>query len=83
VYTAFNAEVRTMNPEIRSHYVARARKFVFMGSKVADMATDDLHAVIGFLLETGGPEVELASQQQAPLGGPASDPPSNDGLLEG
>lgn len=61
-----------------------------MGYAVEDMEPDDLYAVIGYLLELAkdrDPEARLA--QEAPLGSPPgtsaplSDPPKNDGLVEG
>jgi len=48
-----------------------------------DMDPDDLHAVIGFLLERAGDDCEALLAQEAPLGTPSADPPKNDGLIEG
>jgi hypothetical protein len=61
-----------------------------MGYSVEDMQVEDLYAVIGYLLDLASdraPEARLA--QEAPLGSrpghniPGSDPPKNDGLIEG
>lgn len=72
-----------MNKEFRSQFMRRGRQARFMGSRVADMPFEDLYAVIGYLLEKGGEEVELAIRQDTPLGAPIADPPPNDGLVEG
>ena len=50
-----------MNKEFRSQFMRRGRQARFMGSRVADMPFEDLYAVIGYLLEKGGEEVELLS----------------------
>jgi len=79
-----------MNPQFRAQYAERGRSLHVMGYSVQDMSTDDLYAVIGYLLDLSqdrAPEARLA--QEAPLGSPpgtnfpASDPPKNDGLIEG
>lgn len=72
-----------MDKQLRDRYLQRGRQFVFMNQAVAHMSVEDLHAVIGYLLDKGGPQTELAMRQDAPLGAPRSDPPSNDGLIEG
>ena len=72
-----------MNQQFRSQFMRRGREFVFMGSRAADMPIEDLYAVIGYLLDKGGADVELAVRQENPLGTPNSDPPADDGLLEG
>jgi hypothetical protein len=72
-----------MSPEFRAQFMRRGRSTVFMGTRVADMPVEDLYAVIGYLLDKGGKDLELALQQDTPLGLKHSDPPSNDGLFEG
>jgi hypothetical protein len=54
-----------------------------MGFPIDDMETEELYAVIGFLLEQAGGDTELTLAQEAPLGAPLADPPKNDGLVEG
>lgn len=79
-----------MNPQFRAQFAERGRALNVLGYSVQDMDTEDLYAVIGYLLdlsEDREPEARLA--QEAPLGSPpgkhhpASDPPKNDGLVEG
>lgn len=79
-----------MNAQFRAHYAERGRSLSVMGYPVGDMQAEDLYAVIGYLLELAAdrePEARLA--QEAPLGSPpgthipGSDPPKNDGLVEG
>ncbi|NLG74708.1 MAG: hypothetical protein GX535_00570 [Xanthomonadaceae bacterium] len=79
-----------MNAQFRAHYAERGRALNVMGYSVEDMQAEDLYAVIGYLLEVAhdrNPEARLA--QEAPLGSPPgqnfplSDPPKNDGLIEG
>ena len=79
-----------MNPQFRQQYSERGRALNVMGYSVEDMKVEDLYAVIGYLLELAedrAPEARLA--QEAPLGSPpgkhvpGSDPPKNDGLIEG
>lgn len=79
-----------MNPQFRAQYTERGRALTVMGYSVERMDADDLYAVIGYLLELAedrSPEARLA--QEAPLGSPpgkhipGSDPPKNDGLIEG
>jgi hypothetical protein len=72
-----------MDQQFRSRYAQSGRDFLFMGQRVADMPREDLHAVIGYLLKKGGPDLELAARQDSPLGTPAADPPANEGLVEG
>ncbi len=79
-----------MNAQFRSQYAARGRTLRGMGYEVEQMETEDVYAVIGYLLDLAAdrdPEARLA--QEAPLGSPpgkhvaGSDPPKNDGLVEG
>jgi hypothetical protein len=79
-----------MNPQFRAQYTERGRSLTVMGYSVQEMDTEDLYAVIGYLLDLSqdrAPEARLA--QEAPLGSPpgknypGSDPPKNDGLVEG
>lgn len=79
-----------MNPQFRAQYADRGRALNVMGYSVQDMELEELYAVIGYLLdlaEDRAPEARLA--QEAPLGSPpgknhpGSDPPKNDGLMEG
>jgi hypothetical protein len=72
-----------MDRQIRDRYSPRGRDYVFMNQAVRHMPIEDLYAVIGYLLEKGGDKAELAARQDAPLGTPAADPPSNEGLIEG
>lgn len=72
-----------MHAEFKARYAERGRHLSFMGFSVHDMNTEELHAVIGFLLEQAGDETEMLLAQQAPLGAPLADPPKNDGLIEG
>jgi len=54
-----------------------------MGFSIEQMDVEELHAVIGFLLERAGDESQALLAQEAPLGSPLADPPKNDGLIEG
>ena len=72
-----------MNREFKERYAERGRELQFMGFPIDEMETEDLYAVIGFLLEQAGPDTELTLAQEAPLGAPRADPPKNDGLVEG
>lgn len=72
-----------MHQEFKLRYAERGRRLSFMGFSVGDMDLDELHAVIGFLLEQAGEGTEGLLAQQAPLGAPLADPPKNDGLVEG
>jgi hypothetical protein len=72
-----------MNREFKERYAERGRELQFMGFPVEEMETEELYAVIGFLLEQAGADTELTLAQEAPLGAPRADPPKNDGLVEG
>lgn len=72
-----------MHRDFIERYAWRGRRLSVMGLPVHEMAAEDLHAVIGFLLEQASDDAELLLAQEAPLGLPFADPPSNDGLLEG
>ena len=72
-----------MNREFKERYAERGRELQFMGFPIEEMATEELYAVIGFLLEKAGADTELTLAQEAPLGAPLADPPKNDGLVEG
>lgn len=72
-----------MDRQLRDRYLERGRKFVFMDTPVRNMPVEELYAVIGYLIDKGGLETELRLRQERPLGAPQSDPPSNEGLLEG
>lgn len=72
-----------MNREFITRYAQRGSQLSFMGFPVEDMEPEELHAVIGFLLEQAGDESQALLAQEAPLGAPAADPPKNDGLIEG
>ena len=72
-----------MHKDFKERYAERGRQLQFMGFPVDDMDVDELHAVIGFLLEQGGENTEALLAQEAPLGAPLADPPKNDGLVEG
>jgi hypothetical protein len=72
-----------MNREFKERYADRGRELQFMGFPIDAMETEELYAVIGFLLEQAGGDTELTLAQQAPLGAPLADPPKNDGLVEG
>ena len=72
-----------MDQQFRSRFMRRGREFNFMGHRVANMPLEDLYAVIGYLLDKGGEDFELAIRQDSPLGAARSDPPSNEGLVEG
>lgn len=72
-----------MDHQFRARFMRRGRECQFMGSRVADMPIEDLYAVIGYLLEKGGGQVELEMRQDSPLGAPKADPPANEGLIEG
>jgi hypothetical protein len=79
-----------MNAQFRSQYAARGRTLRGMGYEVEQVADDGVN-ILGFhLLDLAAdrdPEARLA--QEAPLGSPpgkhvaGSDPPKNDGLVEG
>jgi hypothetical protein len=72
-----------MHREFKLRYAARGRELTVMGFSVDQMDVEELHAVIGFLLEQAGDESQALLAQEAPLGSPLSDPPKNDGLIEG
>ena len=72
-----------MQKDFKERYAERGRTLQFMGFPIDDMNVDELHAVIGFLLERAGEDTEALLAQQAPLGAPLADPPKNDGLVEG
>ena len=72
-----------MHADFRIRYAERGRRLSFMGFSVQEMDLDELHAVIGFLLEQSGEDSEVLLAQEAPLGAPLADPPKNDGLIEG
>ncbi len=72
-----------MQKDFKERYAQHGRRLQFMGFPVDDMGVDELHAVIGFLLEQAGEATEALLAQQAPLGAPLADPPKNDGLVEG
>ena len=72
-----------MNREFKERCAERGRELQFMGFPIDEMATEELYAVIGFLLEQAGGDTELTLAQEAPLGAPLADPPKNDGLVEG
>jgi hypothetical protein len=72
-----------MDSQFIARYAEKGRLLNFMGFVVETMNSDQLHAVIGFLLERAGDETELDLAQFAPLGAPRSDPPKNDSLFEG
>ncbi|HLS82159.1 MAG TPA: hypothetical protein VK025_12220 [Steroidobacter sp.] len=72
-----------MDPRFKAQYTERGRSLSFMGFPVEGMPPDELYAVIGFLLEKAGDDSRMQLMQEAPLGAPDSDPPKNDGLLEG
>jgi hypothetical protein len=72
-----------MQGDFKARYAELGRKLVFMGFPVDEMETQELYAVIGFLLERAGADCELDLAQEAPLGAPLADPPKNDGLIEG
>jgi len=72
--------------DFKARYAQRGRNLV-TGLAMCDMDADDLHAVIGFLLEHTlehtAADIRILLAQQAPLGVPSADPPKNDGLFEG
>ena len=72
-----------MDREFKERYAERGRELQFMGFPIDAMETEELYAVIGFLLEQAGRDTELTLAQEAPLGAPLADPPKNDGLVEG
>ena len=72
-----------MNREFKERYAERGRQLQFMGFPIDEMESEELYAVIGFLLEQAGRDTQLTLAQEAPLGAPLADPPKNDGLVEG
>ena len=72
-----------MHREFRMRYAPQGQRLTFMGFPVQQMDVEELHAVIGFLLEQAGEDTEMLLAQEAPLGAPLADPPKNDGLMEG
>lgn len=72
-----------MDPTFKAQYAERGRHLRIMGFDVEDMDTEELYAVIGFLLEKVDGDCHAQLRQEAPLGAPHSDPPKNDGLFEG
>ena len=72
-----------MHREFKERYAERGRQLKFMGFPIDDMEVEELHAVIGFLLDQAGDGTEALLAQEAPLGAPLADPPKNDGLIEG
>jgi hypothetical protein len=72
-----------MDQRFKEQYAEQGRHLQFMGFAVEDMEPEELYAVIGFLLEKVGEDPKAQLKQEAPLGAPHSDPPKNDGLVEG
>jgi hypothetical protein len=72
-----------MDRYFKERYVERGRQLRSLGFPIDDMEVDELHAVIGFLLEQASAGTEALLAQEAPLGAPLADPPQNDGLVEG
>lgn len=72
-----------MNRDFKTRYLEVGRSLSVMGFSVREMNTEELHAIIGFLLDQAGEDSAALLAQEAPLGAPYSDPPKNDGLLEG
>ena len=72
-----------MPREFKERYAERGRQLSVMGFPVDEMEIDELHAVIGFLLDHASDGTEALLAQEAPLGAPLADPPKNDGLIEG
>jgi len=72
-----------MHREFKERYAERGRQLSVMGFPVDEMEIDELHAVIGFLLDHAADGTEALLAQEAPLGAPLADPPQNDGLIEG
>jgi hypothetical protein len=72
-----------MDRDFKERYAERGRQLRVLGFPIEDMDVDELHAVIGFLLEQAGEGTEALLAQEAPLGAPLADPPKNDGLVEG
>jgi hypothetical protein len=79
-----------MTPQFREEFGPRGRVLKSMGYSIEKMPVEDLYALFGYLLTVAAdryPEIRLA--QEAPLGSPPggnhphSDPPKNDGLVEG
>ena len=55
-----------MNREFKERYAERGRELQFMGFPIDEMETEELYAVIGFLLEQAGGDTELTLAQEAP-----------------
>lgn len=72
-----------MDPRFKARYAERGRRLELMGFSIEDMEPEELYAVIGFLLEKVDEAPKAQLRQEAPLGAPFSDPPKNDGLIEG
>lgn len=79
-----------MHPSFRTEFESRGRTLSILGEAVGDMSREELHAVIGFLLEMSDLEaveaqLERYAQDEAHKRAPRIDidPPSNDGLVEG
>jgi hypothetical protein len=72
-----------MQRDFKERYAERGRQLRFLGFPIDEMEIDELHAVIGFLLERASEDTEALLAQEAPLGAPLADPPKNDGLVEG
>jgi hypothetical protein len=72
-----------MDVNFRKQYAERGRSLEFMGFTVDKMQREELYAVIGFLLEQANDDHKAVLKREAPLGAENSDPPKNDGLIEG
>lgn len=72
-----------MDTRFKEQYAERGRHLKFMGFAVEDMEPEELYAVIGFLLEKVDEDHKAELKREAPLGAAHSDPPKNDGLIEG
>jgi hypothetical protein len=79
-----------MTPNFRAQYADRGREFRLGDATAADMDSEDLYALVGFLSELAqdkDPETQIL--RFSPLGAPAgsdpshASPPKNNGLVEG
>ena len=81
-----------MHPTFRTRFEQRGQSLNLMGDPVRDMSSEELYAVIGFLLDMSDvEEIETqlgrysdSSQTRNRQGGlSAEEPPPNNGLFEG
>jgi hypothetical protein len=66
-----------MNASFVDRYLEQGKRFCWFEQSVAEMSSEELLAIIGYLSQWAPDEGEINLQRARDL------PPSNDGLLEG